>query len=277
MSAAPLDGTSPHSKLGPSVVKVQSTGGTVRTEHRPIQNQGRVAFPTLRPLRLAVWGTGAVDEAWKTHDRCRFGRGRGGPAGPRVDSHHQTTTPGDTKVDPFVINGTALTGLSTLCPRRRSSSNQVAVGKGWVTPSTTLADGRSGPFAISPWPGFRIVHYSIQNDHAHFLVEADDKLCLANGMKSLGARFARCVNRVCQRAGGLATRFHHVLKRTPTEVRNALAYVVLNARKHYRQRRGRKAPVRQTKGARGEGGTAGRDAGLLSSCRGQVRVGPQQI
>ena len=93
-------------------------------------------------------------------------------------------------------------------------------------------------------PGFRVVHYSIQNDHAHFLVEADDKLCLANGMKSLGARFARCVNRVCRRAGRvLATRFHHVLKRTPTEVRNALAYVLLNARKHYRQRRGRKPPV----------------------------------
>ena len=93
-------------------------------------------------------------------------------------------------------------------------------------------------------PGFRVVHYSIQNDHAHFLVEADDKVCLANGMKSLGARFARCVNRVCQRTGRvLATRFHHVLKRTPTEVRNALAYVLLNARKHYRQRRGRKPPV----------------------------------
>ena len=93
-------------------------------------------------------------------------------------------------------------------------------------------------------PGFRVVHYSIQNDHAHFLVEADDKISLANGMKSIGARFARCVNRVCERAGRvLATRFHHVLKRTPTEVRNALAYVLLNARKHYRQRRGRKPPV----------------------------------
>ena len=92
--------------------------------------------------------------------------------------------------------------------------------------------------------GFRVVHYSIQDDHAHFLVEADDKLSLANGMKSLGARFARCVNRVYQRTGRvLATRFHHVAKRTPTEVRNALAYVLLNARKHYRQRRGRKPPV----------------------------------
>ena len=31
----------------------------------------------------------------------------------------------------------------------------------------------------------------------------------------------------------LADRFHHVLKQTPTEVRRALAYVLLNARKHY--------------------------------------------
>ena len=57
---------------------------------------------------------------------------------------------------------------------------------------------------------------------------------LANGMKSLAARFARCVNRVFSRRGRvLADRFHHVLKRTPTEVRRALAYVLLNARKRY--------------------------------------------
>ena len=66
-------------------------------------------------------------------------------------------------------------------------------------------------------PGFRVVHYSVQDNHAHFLVEADDKLSLANGMKSLGARFARCVNRFCRRGGRvLASRFHHVVKRTPT-------------------------------------------------------------
>ena len=93
-------------------------------------------------------------------------------------------------------------------------------------------------------PGFRVIHYSIQNDHAHFLVEAAGALRLANGMKSLAARFARCVNRVFSRKGKvLADRFHHVLKRTPTEVRRALAYVLLNARKHYRQRRGRVPPV----------------------------------
>ena len=41
----------------------------------------------------------------------------------------------------------------------------------------------------------------------------------------------------------LADRFHHVVKRTPTEVRRALAYVLLNARKHFRQRRRREPPV----------------------------------
>ena len=93
-------------------------------------------------------------------------------------------------------------------------------------------------------PGFRVVHYSIQDDHAHFLVEAQGKVCLANGMKSLGARFARCVNRVFGRAGRvLADRFHHVVKRTPTEVRRALAYVLLNVRKHFWQRRRREPPV----------------------------------
>ena len=93
-------------------------------------------------------------------------------------------------------------------------------------------------------PGFRVVQYSIQDDHAHFMVEAQGRVCLANGMKSLGARFARCVNRVFGRAGRvLADRFHHVVKRTPTEVRRALAYVLLNVRKHYWQRRRREPPV----------------------------------
>ena len=40
-------------------------------------------------------------------------------------------------------------------------------------------------------PGFRVVHYSIRDDHAHFLVEASGARRLANGMKSLAARFAR--------------------------------------------------------------------------------------
>ena len=84
--------------------------------------------------------------------------------------------------------------------------------------------------------GFRVVHYSVQQDHAHLIIEAVDKERLANGMKRLGARFARAVNRVFKRSGPvLDGRFHHRALTTPTEVRNALAYVLLNSRKHWVQ------------------------------------------
>ena len=42
--------------------------------------------------------------------------------------------------------------------------------------------------------GFRIVHYSIQSDHLHMLVEADDARALANGMTSFAVRVAMRVN-----------------------------------------------------------------------------------
>jgi hypothetical protein len=84
------------------------------------------------------------------------------------------------------------------------------------------------------------VHYSIQGDHVHLIVEACSARDLACGMKSIAARFARAVNRIFQRAGRvLADRCHiHVLK-APREVRNAIAYVLLNARRHFRKRTGR--------------------------------------
>lgn len=81
--------------------------------------------------------------------------------------------------------------------------------------------------------GFRVAQYSIQSDHVHLIVEAADKQRLACGMKSIGARGARAVNRVFERRGPvLADRFHLHVLRTPREVRRALAYVLLNARRH---------------------------------------------
>jgi hypothetical protein len=80
---------------------------------------------------------------------------------------------------------------------------------------------------------FRIVHYSVQSNHVHLLVEAASARDLACGLKSMVARFARAVNRVFRRAGQvLADRCHVRVLRTPREVRNAIAYVLLNARRH---------------------------------------------
>jgi hypothetical protein len=80
---------------------------------------------------------------------------------------------------------------------------------------------------------FRVAHYSLQEDHAHLIVEAHGKEALARGMMSIGARLARAVNRVGRRSGPvLDGRYHHRSLRSPRAVRRALAYVLLNARRH---------------------------------------------
>ena len=82
---------------------------------------------------------------------------------------------------------------------------------------------------------FRLVHYALQTTHAHLLVEATAADALGRGMKALGARIARALNRTFRRRGPvLAERFHLHVLRSPREVRNALAYVLLNARHHAR-------------------------------------------
>jgi hypothetical protein len=79
----------------------------------------------------------------------------------------------------------------------------------------------------------------LQDTHAHLVVEASTSAALGRGMKAVGARLARAVNRVCQRTGPVfAERYHlHVLA-TPKEVRAALRYVLLNARRHARRATG---------------------------------------
>ena len=64
-------------------------------------------------------------------------------------------------------------------------------------------------------------------------------------MISISARFARAVNRVFLRVGRvIAGRYHVQLLKSPTQVRNALRYVLLNIRKHFKQRYGQAPPVK---------------------------------
>lgn len=80
---------------------------------------------------------------------------------------------------------------------------------------------------------FRLLEFSIQDDHLHAIVEADGPQELGRGMKSLAARFAKAVNRALSRRGQvLRERYHLHVLRTPREVRNALRYVLNNARHH---------------------------------------------
>jgi REP element-mobilizing transposase RayT len=80
---------------------------------------------------------------------------------------------------------------------------------------------------------FRVVHYTLQSDHIHLIVEASSSRDLAAGMKAIGARVAHAAARVFGLRGSvLSDRFHLHVLRSPREVRNAIAYVLLNARRH---------------------------------------------
>ena len=71
-------------------------------------------------------------------------------------------------------------------------------------------------FAATSRDSFRLLHFSVQSDHLHLLLEADGPTRLARGVQ------------------GLAIRYHAHMLRTPREVRNAFVYVLQNFRKHRR-------------------------------------------
>jgi REP element-mobilizing transposase RayT len=87
--------------------------------------------------------------------------------------------------------------------------------------------------ASSDRHGMRIVHYSIQKDHLHLLVEAKDRTCVARGMNALLSPLARALNKLWVRSGKVfPDRYHDEVISTPTQARNALRYVLQNGKKH---------------------------------------------
>ena len=84
-------------------------------------------------------------------------------------------------------------------------------------------------------PHFRVVHYSIQGNHIHLVVEAPDEVALSRGMQSLAVRIARAVNRAASRKGSVFADHYFARElKTPAEVRRAIRYVLDNFILHLR-------------------------------------------
>jgi REP element-mobilizing transposase RayT len=80
---------------------------------------------------------------------------------------------------------------------------------------------------------FRVVHFSVQGDHLHLLVEAQDETALSSGARGLSIRAARAINRALGRSGPVwGDRYHARALKTPRETRNAVVYVLMNFKKH---------------------------------------------
>ncbi|MCY2959722.1 MAG: transposase [Planctomycetota bacterium] len=154
------------------------------------------------------------------HQLTIFGRGgeREGagrkPKGAAALAPHDTR-PRVTKHDPVLVTTHLLPGLPNL---RRART--------LVTLRRALAAG-------SERFGFRLVEYSIQGNHVHLIAEGDDARAISRGMQGLLVRVAKALNREWGRKGTvLSDRYHARILGSPREVRNALVYVLQNAKKH---------------------------------------------
>jgi hypothetical protein len=148
----------------------------------------------------------------------RAGAGRK-PRGRRAGVRHEARPVHD-KNHPLHITLRVGRGLGSLRGYRASLAIEGAVGAG--------SSER-----------FRVVHYSVQEDHIHLICEASDRAAVMRGAKGLSVRLARAINRVMARRGQVfCDRYHTRAVTMPLEMRKLLVYVLLNVAKHSGQRLG---------------------------------------
>jgi REP element-mobilizing transposase RayT len=84
---------------------------------------------------------------------------------------------------------------------------------------------------------FAVVQFSVQGNHLHLIVEAEDRKALSRGLQGLTIRLAKRLHLLFGTGGGtvFAERYHAQPLRNPTQVRGALAYVLGNRRRHLAQ------------------------------------------
>ncbi len=101
---------------------------------------------------------------------------------------------------------------------------------------------RRGVAACIGRTDFRIVHVSIQANHMHLIIEADDKGALSRGLRAFTTACARRINAHLGRRGRVfAGRYHATVVGSPRQARSTIAYVLNNWRRHHEHKAGHAA------------------------------------
>jgi REP element-mobilizing transposase RayT len=181
-----------------------------------VVKSGQLALPDVanRPSRNGVWWGGR-----------RRGAGRKPKNGVKAGASH-ATRPAPSSGVPMHISLRVLGDVPRLRQRRGYQIARRALGN------------------ANRFEGARICEISIQHNHVHLLVEADDGAALTRAMRSFAITLAKNVNvrltrrGVARRRGPVVEdRYHIVALRTPAQVRAAIAYVLCNWRRHGEDRR----------------------------------------
>lgn len=76
--------------------------------------------------------------------------------------------------------------------------------------------------------GLKVLHYALQSNHVHLLIEATDSKTLTKGMRSITVTMARGIDQ----GKVQLQRYHLHVLRTVRETKNAIIYVLFNEQKH---------------------------------------------
>jgi REP element-mobilizing transposase RayT len=81
----------------------------------------------------------------------------------------------------------------------------------------------------------RVIHYTLEFNHVHLLVECCDNKTLQLGMQALGISFSKAINKIKKLKGGVYKhRYHLRMIASSRELRNVLHYIFHNGIKHRR-------------------------------------------
>src|SRR4051794_5855562 len=128
------------------------------------------------------------------------------------------------------MSRTGRAGLSAVAPCTSPPGSGQRSG---TSARTAVSAPCAAPLPAGARFGVHLVHFSVQGNHLHMIVEAPDAESLARAMKGLEVRMARALNRVMRRRGPVfADRYHAHLLRSPREAANAIRYVLENWRVH---------------------------------------------
>lgn len=159
-------------------------------------------------------------------DLPQWGGRRQGAGRPRTRSHPGLDRPG--------VPHLARPEFSRHCPVH--VTQRVQSGVGYLRGHRRAQIIEEALRAVRLRCGLRVVHYSIQGNHLHLIVEADGAVSLSRGMQALAIRIARRLNALAGRSGGVfVDRYHAHALVTRREVANAIHYVVGNYRHHSRE------------------------------------------
>lgn len=81
--------------------------------------------------------------------------------------------------------------------------------------------------------GLKVLHFTLEWDHVHLLIEADNNLELGKGMQAFGVTFAKGINKIKKNSGKVYKHRYHFRKiNSGRELKRVMNYIFTNGEKH---------------------------------------------